>query len=312
MPISLRGTQLRKHIATKCILLNLQNDEVADLADYMEHAENIHREYYRQPIVSRDILRMSQLLEKAQEDINANGEEESDSDKENEIEENENSGEENTVGNTKSSDLNYNRTERIESYRMKSLDLHKNTPEHTDTSHESINSTKRKRSTSPYGKTKRRHWDKDEEDIMMKLFGKYLYLPNLPPTQDLLAAIRTYKCLQKRTAPQMRSFLHNKRRKIQKKKQNSLRTDVLSSYEDSNDEEDSQQSLIMKHINSIFKQDIETKHIPSVDECTRAQKKSKLLSNLSIKQIQTAVFNLIKVTRPTCFTPRRPMTLFGV
>lgn len=31
LPTSLCGTKLRKHIATKCILLNLQNDEVADL-----------------------------------------------------------------------------------------------------------------------------------------------------------------------------------------------------------------------------------------------------------------------------------------
>lgn len=80
LPTSLRGTKLRKHIATKCILLNLQNDEVTDLCNYMGHAENIHKEYYRQPIISRDILRMSQLLEKAQNVADEDGEYKSNSD----------------------------------------------------------------------------------------------------------------------------------------------------------------------------------------------------------------------------------------
>lgn len=151
MPISLRGTQLRKHIATKCILLNLQDDEVADLCNYMGHAENIHKEYYRQPIVSRDILRMSQLLEKAQEDINANGEE-SNSDN---VEENESNDEEDTICDTKLYHLNHNKTEKIRSYGMESSNSHshENTPEHTDTSPQSVNSTKRKRSSKLIKKT---------------------------------------------------------------------------------------------------------------------------------------------------------------
>lgn len=65
-PERLRGTKLRKHIATTCIKLNLQDDQVRDLANFMGHNEKIHRNIYRQPVASRDILRMSKLLEIAQ------------------------------------------------------------------------------------------------------------------------------------------------------------------------------------------------------------------------------------------------------
>lgn len=65
-PERLRGTKLRKHIATTCIKLNLEEDEIKDLANFMGHNEKIHKEIYRQPIKSRDILRMSHLLEVAQ------------------------------------------------------------------------------------------------------------------------------------------------------------------------------------------------------------------------------------------------------
>lgn len=145
-------------------------------------------------------------------------------------------------------------------------------------------------SASPYGKTKRRRWDNEERNTVMQLFGKYIQSTHLPPTQDILTAIKTHKTLQGRTAPQIRTWLHNQRKL--KQKSNSFRIDI-SSLEDSNNEEDNQESLIMKHVNSLFKQNIETNRIPSADECMRAKKKSKLLSNLSTKRIQTSIFNLI-------------------
>jgi len=46
----------------------------------------------------------------------------------------------------------------------------------------------------------------------MKLFGEYIKTPYLPPTQEILAAIKTHKSLQNRTAPQIRSWLHNQRK----------------------------------------------------------------------------------------------------
>ena len=65
MPETLRGTELRKHIATKCVTLNLKDNEVTDLANFMGHSEKIHKEIYRQPIKSREIIGISRLLEAA-------------------------------------------------------------------------------------------------------------------------------------------------------------------------------------------------------------------------------------------------------
>lgn len=65
-PHKLTGTTLRKHIATNCINLNLSENEVVDVANFMGHASKIHHDHYRQPIVSREIMRMSRVLELAQ------------------------------------------------------------------------------------------------------------------------------------------------------------------------------------------------------------------------------------------------------
>lgn len=65
-PESLRGTTMRKHMATLCISMQLNDNSVAELADFMGHHEKIHREYYRQNPIDREIVKISQLLEKAQ------------------------------------------------------------------------------------------------------------------------------------------------------------------------------------------------------------------------------------------------------
>lgn len=62
-PERLRATNLRKHIATKCTNLNLKDHEISDLANFMGHADKIHKEHYRQPILSREIFHVSKLLE---------------------------------------------------------------------------------------------------------------------------------------------------------------------------------------------------------------------------------------------------------
>lgn len=65
-PTTLRGTILRKHVATMCINFNLTENEVSDLANFLGHAEKIHRDHYRQPIITREILQISKLLEVVQ------------------------------------------------------------------------------------------------------------------------------------------------------------------------------------------------------------------------------------------------------
>lgn len=60
-PHLLRGTILRKHIATMCVNFNLNENQVSDLAGFLGHHEKIHKEIYRQPIVAREILHIYML-----------------------------------------------------------------------------------------------------------------------------------------------------------------------------------------------------------------------------------------------------------
>ncbi|XP_018312232.1 uncharacterized protein, partial [Mycetomoellerius zeteki] len=82
---TLRGTTLRKHIATHCIQFNLNDTEVTDLAKFMGHEDKIHRVHYRQSQASTDILKISQYLEAVQGNVSSNAQnsnDESDSDME--------------------------------------------------------------------------------------------------------------------------------------------------------------------------------------------------------------------------------------
>lgn len=87
VPKTLRGTLLRKHVATVCMALNLSNNEVEDLANFMGHAKEIHLRHYRQPVAHRDILQVSCLLEKAQGIFDENNKISEETDEEEEDEE---------------------------------------------------------------------------------------------------------------------------------------------------------------------------------------------------------------------------------
>jgi len=80
-PERLRGTLLRKHIATNCHKLKLTEQEVSELADFMGHKENIHKQYYRLPQKEADILNISKYLEAALgTDVNSENDSNSDED----------------------------------------------------------------------------------------------------------------------------------------------------------------------------------------------------------------------------------------
>lgn len=69
-PELLRGTKLRKHIATQATMLHLTDNDIIDLATFMGHKEKIHREHYRLSIGVREVGIISELLEKAQGNYN--------------------------------------------------------------------------------------------------------------------------------------------------------------------------------------------------------------------------------------------------
>lgn len=65
-PSRLRGTNLRKHFATFCMAMELNDDMTSEVAKFMGHAESVHREYYRCNTIDREVVKISKLLEAAQ------------------------------------------------------------------------------------------------------------------------------------------------------------------------------------------------------------------------------------------------------
>lgn len=61
-PELLRGTHLRKHVATKCIELDLTDNAVSNVANHLGHLEKIHRDIYRLPKKSKTIVQVAKIL----------------------------------------------------------------------------------------------------------------------------------------------------------------------------------------------------------------------------------------------------------
>lgn len=65
MPQTLCGTPLRKHIATYIAMLGMEEHQISDLANFMEHNKQIHKDIYEVPVPMRDVTDVSQLLQAA-------------------------------------------------------------------------------------------------------------------------------------------------------------------------------------------------------------------------------------------------------
>lgn len=64
-PETLRGTGLRKHLATTCAT-KCSETQISQVANFMGHDLKIHKEYYQQPTVAVDIVGISDVLKSAQ------------------------------------------------------------------------------------------------------------------------------------------------------------------------------------------------------------------------------------------------------
>jgi len=85
IPTSLRGTMLRKHIATYTAMLRVEENQVSDLANFMGHNKQIHKDVYRIPNGLIDMTEVSRLLQAAigDKDENEDSNEENDQTKDN-------------------------------------------------------------------------------------------------------------------------------------------------------------------------------------------------------------------------------------
>lgn len=61
-PDALTSTKLRKHIATMSQVLNLEENDCDQLADFLGHDIRIHKQYYRLPQGTLQLARMSKVL----------------------------------------------------------------------------------------------------------------------------------------------------------------------------------------------------------------------------------------------------------
>ena len=61
-PKALSSTKLRKHMATMSKVLNLKDNEMDDLADFLGHDIRVHRQYYRLPEGTLQLAKISKVL----------------------------------------------------------------------------------------------------------------------------------------------------------------------------------------------------------------------------------------------------------
>ncbi|KAF5270522.1 hypothetical protein FQR65_LT17834 [Abscondita terminalis] len=181
IPSSLRGTTLRKHIATFTAMLDIEETQVDRLANFMGHHKEIHKDIYRIPVPVAEMTDVSRLLVAAM-----GGDEE---------EENEQS-----AGESDSSAENYN----------DEGDHNNFTTAHSSNSSQNCNN--KRRSTSPYGKTKRLRWSTSEKAAVISYFGKLDDLDRLPSLTECQKAIRKFEVLCRRQPQQLKSFIDNQRK----------------------------------------------------------------------------------------------------
>ncbi|XP_015125250.1 uncharacterized protein LOC107047038 [Diachasma alloeum] len=183
-PQTLRATQLRKHIATRCINLNLTDGQVTDLANFMGHHEKIHKEIYRQPVLETDIVKISKLLKTAQ------GCDESD-DSENE-------------GVIDGSSFQRN---------VSTVEFDEPSTSRTSSGskfNKSLIQSDLQPSTS-------KRWSEQERSTVLSAFNKHLTAGKMPSGAEMQSLIDSNTCLKLRTVPQLRTWLHTQKKKMSKK-----------------------------------------------------------------------------------------------
>ncbi|VEN42507.1 unnamed protein product [Callosobruchus maculatus] len=203
-PNTLRGTKLRKHVATSCINLDLSENDISDIANFLGHSEKIHKTIYRQPVISREILNISRILETVQGEDSSGGSDQEDN----------------------SSELPFKLEAGGTSKYPEGAPGPSTTQNQEDasttvkpgTSRNSGTETKKKRSTSPYGpvRTKKR-WSLEEQKSAEELFGAYVARERYPSLGEIQNLIKWNVHLNKKSPPVVKTWISNKIQKNRKR-----------------------------------------------------------------------------------------------
>ncbi|KAG5864757.1 hypothetical protein JTB14_020181 [Gonioctena quinquepunctata] len=214
-PTRLRGTELRKQIATACSLYKLSDPLVEDMANHLGHHIDIHKKSYRQSI-GRELPVITNILLKALGEYDEGDEtivdrQMTDSHNENEMHETTKTQECQEENDSHDSAMSheYDRTPRITTNQLSPL-ANNQSP---SVSH-SLNDS---------GKQKRVSWSLPEIEAVRKSFGHYID-QSIVPTYDECHKCRAENlCLQKRTPPQIKSFVAHQTKKLKSNRKHSGR-----------------------------------------------------------------------------------------
>ncbi|KAK7491276.1 hypothetical protein BaRGS_00017547, partial [Batillaria attramentaria] len=195
-PNSLRSTLLRKHVATTSQILNLRDNELDHVADFLGHNILVHREYYRLPDETIQLAKVSKLLfcmergnvpglkGKNLDDIQVEtGEGILDGGEEDVIGDSEGEGEESQTA--------------------------VNVP-----SHDGLEIRQEEAGASSHSSRKRRHgekrqWGTAEQEAVHKIFFENISTGNLPGKAEILEAQRVEPSLGRRSWQNVKDYIRN-------------------------------------------------------------------------------------------------------
>ncbi|VEN62171.1 unnamed protein product [Callosobruchus maculatus] len=195
VPDTLRGTTLRKHVATYTAMLRLEDTQVDFLCNYMGHHKDIHKNIYRVPNGVADMTEVSRLLQAAIGEDDESGNENEDDEDEPEI---------GSQPNTPTQHM-----ETTEDIGTLSSEEEDDQESSSGTKRQTV---KKPRKSSPRGKIKRRKWSEKEKTLIKDHFGEPSLLKKLPATSECREFIANHDVLRGRTAQQLKTWIDNQRK----------------------------------------------------------------------------------------------------
>ncbi|XP_077259749.1 uncharacterized protein LOC143896078 isoform X2 [Temnothorax americanus] len=240
-PETLRATELRKHIATMCINYNLSENEISSLANFMGHADKIHLTHYRQPVIEKEILEISQYLEAAQgvgrdeednssddnsdsecSESNRNNNDANDSDNVPEIHNDDTNNKDNQIiqdlqrNTSRDSDEFRISTEREISYSDNDAENEQNITNMEKQKNKKKKTKKKdkKELLSHTNHTRKIKWTESAKRVVLDAFGYYLEKKDAKlQGSEIAKLIKKHRdILGNRTVPTIRTWLHNQKR----------------------------------------------------------------------------------------------------
>ncbi|KAF5298947.1 hypothetical protein FQR65_LT19557 [Abscondita terminalis] len=248
-------THLRKHMATHSANYNLNDSEFMDLTNFMGHAEKIHKDHYRLPVATREITRISSILQKAQ-----------------------------GVQSIDNISLNSNSPAPPPPQEAESTENTIISLSTSETNTSSGTSIKKKRSVSPMGRVQRRSWTSEEIKIVNHEFQQHLRSNSLPSLSQCEFVKNKYSVLQKRTAAQIKSWLDNQVRSDQRKKDrhSERKTKIIRNKWSSPEKQ-----IMQKH----FHYHLQHRTLPSRNECIQVKQEELILKDRSVEVIKAWINN---------------------